>query len=118
MTTDLLSILANKTERAGSFLRAVQSGAATIAADEKTTAKNWGEYALRLAQAEGALAAWDRMLAVAIHQNAKGEPVDIRGAAMDLLTQGADDTWSGRGNDLARARFDGIREACTEMKSL
>ena len=27
-----------------------------------------------------------------------------------LLTRGADDTWSGRGNDVARAHYDGVRE--------
>lgn len=28
----------------------------------------------------------------------------------DMLVRGADDTWSGRGNDTNRAHFDGVRE--------
>jgi hypothetical protein len=30
----------------------------------------------------------------------------------EQLAQGADDTWSGRGNDLKRAEFDALRESC------
>lgn len=30
--------------------------------------------------------------------------------AAELLLRGADDTWSGRRNDVARARFDGLRD--------
>lgn len=35
----------------------------------------------------------------------------------DLLVTGADDSWSGRGNDANRARFDGIREAVGRANS-
>ncbi len=34
---------------------------------------------------------------------------------VDKLTNGADDGWSGRGNDLKRSEFDGIRQAASEL---
>lgn len=40
---------------------------------------------------------------------------DRREALIDLLTSGADDRWSGRKNDVKRARFDGIREAAGRL---
>ena len=36
----------------------------------------------------------------------------------NLLTAGADDAWGGRGNDVKRARFDGVRSACADMEWL
>lgn len=33
----------------------------------------------------------------------------------DLVLAGADDTWSGRGNDARRARYDGTRKAAREL---
>ena len=34
---------------------------------------------------------------------------------LDLLRNGADDTWSGRLNDIARSRFDGLRDAVNDL---
>lgn len=39
------------------------------------------------------------------------EPEDGVKHVTGYLLRGADDTWSGRGNDLKRAWFDGLREA-------
>lgn len=36
--------------------------------------------------------------------------------ANDLLLRGADDKWSGRRNDFARARFDGVRDAIRDAR--
>lgn len=36
--------------------------------------------------------------------------------AMSMLALGADDDWSGRRNDVARARFDGMRRAVDDAK--
>lgn len=33
----------------------------------------------------------------------------------DVLTQGADDSWSGRGNDLSRMQFDAVRKIASEI---
>lgn len=33
----------------------------------------------------------------------------------DLVLAGADDTWSGRGNDARRARYDGTRRAASDL---
>lgn len=33
----------------------------------------------------------------------------------DLLLRGADDSWSGRGNDTQRAHYDGIRDAASTV---
>lgn len=71
---------------------------------------------------------WDRLVAVAkaevdfTRENLAARIAERRGVAPaealrltaidgmdDLLFQGADDTWSGRGNDLRRVRHDALR---------
>lgn len=40
---------------------------------------------------------------------------DLREWAISKLSCGADDGWSGRGNDRARLRFDAVREAVKDV---
>jgi len=73
-----------------------------------------------LAQAEGALVVW----AVAARIMAEKDLTDqqkreaIYGSLVDFLGAGADDTWSGRNNDLRRAHFDGVREAARRVEGV
>lgn len=110
--------IARKTEQATVFLAAVKSGAAALAADPNVTAANWGDFSLKVAEAEGASAAWNLLQRMVDHKNGEICQGGVNGVAMDLLVNGADDSWSGRSNDLKRARFDGVRAACSDMKWL
>lgn len=101
--------------------KAVESAKASIAkiVGEGFDAGRIGEAANTLAQAEGALSFWARMENVASNFEARGEELTqivATNMAMDILTRGADDTWSGRGNDINRARFDGIRQAAAKLE--
>lgn len=40
---------------------------------------------------------------------------DIEGYLTDRLIAGADDSWSGRGNDLKRAAFDAVRDEIRDL---
>lgn len=75
-----------------------------------------------LAEAEGAFDACTR--AISIIDYVEREYVDnvagtttarITTWALEALTMGARDTWSGRGNDARRARHDGTAEAITRI---
>lgn len=81
-------------------------------AEDLTTALNG------LAQAEGAQRLWAR-LNQAVENPSRGEEfnetVALRLVA-GMLAQGADDSWSGRGNDVNRAHFDGIRSAAQKVE--
>ena len=69
----------------------------------------------KIAEAEGE---W-RVYSVAAYTNGLDRFADDETAARaavvaavgDLLTAGPDDTWSGRGNEIRRAWFDGVRAA-------
>jgi len=39
---------------------------------------------------------------------------EVREYLFEIVCQGADDTWSGRGNDLTRSYFDGVRDGARE----
>jgi hypothetical protein len=45
-----------------------------------------------------------------VHLVNDGTPAALQGQLLDMLIQGADDTWSGRRNDLARAKHDAVRD--------
>lgn len=118
MNADTAARIARKAEQAMSYLTAVKSGAATLAADENTTGETWGAFALKVAEAEGAASAWARLAQFVAHRGDEATEADIKGVAFDMMVNGADDTWSGRGNDIKRARFDGIRSASSDMQWL
>lgn len=63
-----------------------------------------------LAEAEGAARAWGTIGMAVEHDPENGVP-----AAIDLLRQSPDDTWSGRTNDIKRAYNDGIRKVAGDF---
>ena len=74
----------------------------------------WAEFANQLAELEGEVYAYSRIshaceTAVEVPQSFMYE------VAMEILSDGAYDGWSGRTNDVRRARFDGIRTACSNL---
>lgn len=121
MTTNIdLAKIAAKTESAKKFYDAMVAKAADIAAHQ-FTAKAWADYAADLAEAEGILAAWTRLSGMVTWQQDHDEPVtgyDVLYIVGELLGEGADDTWSGRGNDTRRAHHDGVVRACRDMRRL
>lgn len=114
--------IAKKAEQATASYGAVKDGlAASLLSNENADAKVWARAALQVAEAEGIAVAWVRLNQMAVWAEKQNETITrthVLGIITDLLTQGADDTWSGRGNDVARARFDGIRTACSSMDLL
>lgn len=120
MSVDIEQIARN-TQKALAFLTSAKNGAGALIEDPDTTAKDWGKFALTVAEAEGSYVAWARLSAMVEYKVANSTAVteaDVIATAFDLLSDGADDEWSGRENDVKRARFDGVRSACSNMKFL
>ena len=87
-------------------------------ATQGRSAQDIAASALRLAEAEGERDLWYRVLSVAKHAKLSSKEMNKELAlevAFNMLANGADDTWSGRGNDARRAYFDGVREAATKV---
>ena len=71
----------------------------------------------RMAEAEGAHKAWAIAAAIlrgALDAGTVADPTRL----LALLLDGADDTWSGRNNDVRRAYADGVRRAVAEAVRL
>ena len=121
-TTDAASLVlavARKARQAAAAYTSVAAEATKLALIA-TPAKAWAEYAMRLAEAEGVTYAWahlDVAVTYAVEHSVISRAL-IVDVALHLLAAGADDEWSGRVNDVQRARFDGIREACAAMQWL
>jgi hypothetical protein len=84
-----------------------------------TAASEDGAQATRLANQLNDLAVREGRLGVVVQvvaMDAQGcAPDTIRKWLTRTLLAGSDDTWSGRTNDVRRARFDGVREAASEI---
>lgn len=63
-----------------------------------------------LAELEGRLSVFRTV----IHLNANDRAGEIQAWLMEQAMRGADDNWSGRTNDVARARHDGVLRAIRE----
>lgn len=113
-STELTATINRKSERAQATLAAVKSGAATLAADPTATAKTWGQFANSLAESEGQANLWERVAQMAAYKGENVTEADIKAIVLDALSPGADDSWSGRDNDVARARFDGMLRAASD----
>lgn len=86
--------------------------------EQGRTADQSVDALLSLADAEGARDVWSKLATVATYHCKSGVEIteaQVMQVVMDLLTRGADDTWSGRGNDVKRAYFDGVRSAATRV---
>lgn len=118
MTIDDATI-ARKAQQATDTLSQTKGRAATLAADPNADSQAWAQFANVVAELEGTARAWSRLQLMAEYMTKKGLAIseeDVVGCAFELLSGGADDEWSGRGNDVKRARFDGIRKAANDMK--
>lgn len=117
-----IASITRKAEQAKASLVAAKNGAVALATDEATNSQTWGQFAVVVAEAEGKAMAWVRLEQMVAYKTEKGlvgvTEDDVISIAFDILSGGADDSWSGRGNDVKRARFDGMRAACSDMKWL
>lgn len=102
---------------------AIQSAAATLrvyiaelAAEDlgdAAVAERIGDQLVSLAKLEGQLKVY--ALVDSLYATYERPDAQVRGYLTQWLLQGADDTWSGRGNDLKRAHHDGVRNATREV---
>jgi hypothetical protein len=102
-------------------MQAMQAKAAQLATAEGINSEDWAKYANDLASSEGEAHAWARVQTTANYFAREGlelTPAAILETVAELLSVGADDGWSGRINDVRRARFDGIRKATTSIRYL
>lgn len=75
--------------------------------DDKHHAEDFATMANSIAHAEGRVQVRHEVRQ-ALRMDAT--PVQINAELINILMRGADDTYSGRGNDNRRAHFDGVRE--------
>lgn len=86
-----------------------------VASQPGASAKDINDAVLLLAAAEGEARVWARLDMVAVNTGDMNKELATR-LTFTLLTEGADDRWSGRGNDVARATFDGVRSAASDVE--
>lgn len=113
----LTATITRKLARSQAGVAAARIAVAAIAVSETATAKHIGVQVNALAGAEGYLQVWARVSHL-LQNKADATEGDIATCVLDLLSTGADDSWSGRGNDVARARFDGMRSAAQDTRYL
>lgn len=116
--TEFASRIARKGADAQSELDGARAALGKAVANVANNAKDLTRYLLAISEAEGKCAMWTRLGALA---DRKGDALTkelLLEITLDALTPGADDTWSGRGNDVARARFDGMRSVASDVNFL
>lgn len=77
-----------------------------------TSARGLAALVTALAYHEGEYAVYQTVRSAVQRDKTADE---IRATLLEILARGADDTWSGRNNDVRRARFDGIREGVSSV---
>lgn len=82
------------------------------------SAANLNNVIHAIAKAEGEERIWARLSQAATYHGEEFTPEIANRETLEILAQGADDEWSGRGNDLQRSRFDGVRKAAAEVEYL
>jgi hypothetical protein len=98
------------------------AGCRAVVAERVTAGHNAdsiGKALQSLAEAEGTFDFWSRLSDRVENFASNGKEftkTDAMKYAMDVLARGADDTWSGRGNDVNRSRFDGVRNAAQNLE--
>lgn len=93
----------------------------TAAVTANFTADRLAKAVNGVAHAEGYADALTTARYVLIHHadsDARTTAIALIDAMSDALTLGADDEWSGRANDVRRARFDGVRAAAKDVLRL
>ena len=92
--------------------------AARLTSEPSTVSSQYlADHANALAVSEGAASAYTRLAKVAeygvkVDATFADVIVELTNEVVMQATAGADDGWSGRGNDARRANFDGARRAC------
>lgn len=112
--------IVRKSEQALAAVAAARTSLAKAASTDATV-QSLNSDLLSLAEAEGAAHVWTRLAKIAAWHDREGlefGAVRITDECAAMMESGADDHWSGRGNDLRRARFDGIRAACQQARWL
>lgn len=110
----------NKVKTARSNAASYRQDVADQAANPTVSAFDLADSVNKLAEAQGALAYWSRMRQVAEYALENGSDGNVSDLfdreTISALTRGADDAWSGRGNDSKRAYFDGLRAAAADLR--
>ena len=108
----LVATVAIKANQANIAYGVKAASAVVLAASDVQSAEAWARFANELAELEGTAYAYN-----ALHRACVAvDEVELSEVALALLAEGADDGWSGRTNDVRRARFDGIRTACASIR--
>lgn len=88
-----------------------------VATGERLSAKALGKIVTDIAEAEGRHATVTQVWHLI--DRCDLTPADaVAEVTRQALTTGADDTWSGRGNDVARARFDGVLSVLADYRGI
>lgn len=121
MTASITAKIDTQADAALAAYESAKGAAADLAASGTATAEDWARFANSLAETEGKATAWAQIQATVRYFEREG--LELTDAAVletivEILSRGADDVWSGRANDVRRARFDGVRNACTTAKYL
>jgi len=103
-------------ESANKMLADYRATIAKAAADPHT-ADYLNDLVIKLAEAEGSTTAIIRVQRALQYQanHPENGDVDWQQDLVDLILNGADDSWSGRGNDVKRAQFDGLRKQARRL---
>lgn len=116
--TDTTTRFGRKAEQAGQNIDALLGSFPALAA--KAATQGVGDQLSRLADAVAEAEGRRKMFTDAAAIDARAKTVDeaargLRALVASMLINGADDEWSGRGNDNRRARFAGTRAAAREI---
>lgn len=122
MTATLSDEITAKANQALGNLESVQHKARVMAEQARpASSSDWAAYANELAEAEGQAQTWARFRNVVDYAEREHLTLDksmVQEIALDMLSNGADDGWSGRTNDVKRAHFDGVRKAVSNTRYL
>jgi hypothetical protein len=121
--TDLKSKIANHLADAANLRTAKIDNVRKAAAShtDQVNVNDIARLANDAAEAEGAYTVWataDKIFQMGESKGASQSEIAkaIRDEIFSTLAMGSDDSWSGRGNDTARSRFDGVRSAASRIQ--
>lgn len=106
--------MTDKTEVKGPYEIAQEKMAKRLAAQRKVIADlaaGENTSADQISRATHVLASIEGESLIDLIAASTGTAESKRAMVLGYLTRGADDTWSGRSNDLARSKYDGLRKA-------
>lgn len=118
----ILTAVAAQRDVSASRVECARTEIATTSTVSNVSSEALGRLVERLAVAEGHLDVWARLHIIATHVLDDGTvnlTIDLlQERVLDLVSQGANDTYSGRSNDLKRARYDGVLGAVQDLRWL